>query len=219
MAEHIDRFQLGYGHENGISHQTYGIVHELPPENFSPERYIPDPNAALNETVRMIESDTRLHTVAQLVRGHTYQEARATVHDETAEYGYFFDRDGKLVMRINQENGDVSLPATLLLSEIQPTENRISDQRTKTYREMLKRSIPPPISVAGLTQPYRTFRIIEGNSRFAAAKQAKIEGLPSWVFLRNAQVMQVRVPLANHENPLQAKLAQRFAEAMSLIQK
>jgi len=217
MVEKVDALLFSFGHENGISRLTYDIVHNLPPENFSPKRYIPDPYAALEETVRMIESDTRLNTVAQLVRGHTYQEAHITTHDENAEYGYFFDKDGKLVMRINQENGDVSLPATLLLSEIQPMENRMSDPRTKTYREMLKKSIPPPISVAGLTQLGRTFRIINGNSRFAAAKLAKIKEMPSWVFLRNTQIMQVKVPLANHENSSQVKLAQRFAEAMTLI--
>jgi hypothetical protein len=217
MPETTDRLQFSFISEKSLAPQTYEIVHLLPPKNFTPNDYIPDGNAALAETIRMLGADSRLQRIAPLIYKHNYQELRESSHDEIAEYGYFFDGNDNVVARINQENGDVSLPAKLLLSEIQPSENRGNDFRTALYTEMLKKGSPPPIFVAGLTQNHNIFRIIEGNAQFAAAKQAGKHNLLSWVFLKNAQEMRLRIPPAIHENPVEIKLAQRFAEAMRTV--
>lgn len=210
MTETLDGFQVKVDLEHSISPETYAIVHLPPPDHLDVQDHTLRTHDAFAEMEKLLQNDPRMQAISQLIHGNPYETQRVVTPDEIGEYGYFFDDNHRIVVRVNQENGELSLPAILPIAEITHTEQLELHPRTEQYRGMLKTSLPPPIHVAGLTAQDNTFRIINGNARYAAAKKEKIAGLPSWVYLRNAPGMPVRIPHVAGE----LHIAQRFADAM-----
>ncbi len=164
---------------------------------------------ALTFTKELVTQDSRLAAIVKIVDPNRFELVTSHSSHENGKFGLFYDSLGNLVARVNQETGEVSIPAVIPVDEIQPRENRDTDPRAVEYFGKLKQSEPSAIFVAGKTRKGDKFRVIEGNSRTAAIKKAGRQFINAIVFLRTKDMRPLRIPspdhLVNRENNISAE--------------